>query len=50
MKIKTFLRISGMLLLAAAVTAVILLLVYAMQNPQMMVNLASIGWNGFVIP
>ena len=50
MKTKTILRISGMLLLATAVSALALLLVYAMQNPQVVVNLASIGWNGYIIP
>ena len=43
MKIKTIIRISGMLLLATAVSAIVLLLVYAMQNPQVVVNLAYIG-------
>jgi hypothetical protein len=50
MKYKTLLRISGMLLLAIAVSAVAVILVYAMQNPQVMANLASIGWNGFISP
>ena len=43
MKAKTLIRVSGMLLLATAISAVFLLLVYAMQNPQVVVNLASIG-------
>ena len=43
MKIKTIIRISGMLLLATVVSAIVLLLVYAMQNPQVVMNLATIG-------
>jgi hypothetical protein len=49
MKIKTIFRISGMLLLAIAVSAVAVILVYALQNPQVVVSLASIGWNGYLI-
>ena len=50
MKTRVLLRISGMLLLAIAVSAVAVILVYAMQNTQVVVNLASIGWNGFISP
>jgi hypothetical protein len=48
MKIKTIFRVSAMLLLAIVISAVAVILLYAMQNPQVVVNLASIGWNGFI--
>jgi hypothetical protein len=36
-------RISGMVLLALAVSAVTLALVFAMQNPQVFINFAFAG-------
>jgi hypothetical protein len=45
MKTNTLIRISGMVLLAVAVSLVILALVYALQNPHLLVTIASIGWN-----
>jgi uncharacterized YccA/Bax inhibitor family protein len=50
MNIRKLIRISGMLLLAIAVSAVAVILVYALQNPQVVMNLTSIGWIGFIIP
>ena len=50
MKSQTLIRVSIMFLLATVVSVVALLLVYTMQNPQVVVNLASIGWNGYIIP
>jgi hypothetical protein len=35
-----------MVLLAVAVSLIILALVYALQNPHLLVSIASIGWNG----
>ena len=46
MKTTTLIRISGMFLLALAVSVGAMILVYALQNPQLMVNLATINWNG----
>jgi hypothetical protein len=46
MNTKTFLRISGMVLLAVLVSLLALALVYALQNPHLLVTIASIGWNG----
>lgn len=46
MNIRILTRLSGMILLALAVTIGILALVYALQNPHIFVNIASIGWNG----
>ena len=43
MKSQTLIRVSIMFLLATVVSVVALLLVYTMQNPQVVVNLASIG-------
>ena len=48
MKTEAIFRISRMLLLATAVSLVVLLMVYALQNPEVMVNLATIGWNGYM--
>ena len=46
MKTMTLFRVSGMVLLAVAVSLVVLALVYALQNPHLFVTVASIGWNG----
>lgn len=43
MNTHNFLRISGMVLLALTVSIVTLALVFALQNPQVMVNLAFTG-------
>jgi len=45
MKIQTLIRISGKILLAVVVSLAMLALEYIIQNPQMMVVLATIGWN-----
>ena len=50
MKTQTLIRISGTILLVAAVSLVILTLIYALQNPQVMVTLATVSWNGKYIP
>jgi hypothetical protein len=46
MKAQTLIRISGMVLLAVAVSLIILALVHALQNPHLMVIVATISWNG----
>ena len=46
MKTQTLIRISGMVLVAVAVSLVVLALVYTLQNPHLFVTIASIGWNG----
>ena len=43
MKTTTLIRISGMFLLALAVSVGAMILVYALQNPQFIVDLASIS-------
>ena len=45
MKTQTLIRISGMVLLAIAVSLVMLALVYTLQSPHLLVTAASIGWN-----
>jgi len=45
MKTKTLIRISGMVLLAVAVSLIMLALIYALQNPHLLVTVATIGWN-----
>jgi len=46
MKTQTLIRISGTILLVAAISLVILTLIYALQAPQVMVMLATVSWNG----
>ena len=46
MKTNALFRISGMVLVAVAVSLVVLALIYALQNPHLLVTVASIGWNG----
>jgi hypothetical protein len=46
MKTQTLMRISGMLLLAVAVSLVMLALVHALQHPQLLPSLATVSWNG----
>jgi hypothetical protein len=48
MKTKTMLRISGILLLAAAILLTILALSYALQNPNLSLVLATVSWNGAI--
>ena len=45
MKTNALFRISGMVLVAVAVSLVVLALIYALQNPHLLVTVASIGWN-----
>jgi hypothetical protein len=46
MKTQTLVRISGMILLASAISLAILALIYALQNPNLMLMLATVSWNG----
>jgi hypothetical protein len=46
MKTQTLIRISGMVLLAVAVSLIMLALIYVLQNPHLLVTVATIGWNG----
>jgi hypothetical protein len=39
-------KIPGTILLVAVVGLIILALIYALQNPQVMVTLATVSWNG----
>jgi hypothetical protein len=48
MKTQTLVKISAIFLLAAAVGLIIL--TYALQNPQVMVMLATVSWNGRFLP
>jgi len=45
MNTQTILRISGMVLVAVAVSLIMLALVYALQHSPLMVTIATIGWN-----
>lgn len=42
----TTIRILHMILLAAAAGLIMLILVYALQHPQVMTTLATVSWNG----
>jgi hypothetical protein len=46
MKRPTWFRVFGMILLAVAVSLVVLALLYVFQNAQALLGLATIGWNG----
>jgi hypothetical protein len=46
MKTQTLIRISGIVLLAVAVSFVMLALIYALQHPQLLPTLATVSWNG----
>jgi hypothetical protein len=46
MKTQTLFRFSGKILAAVAVSLVMLALVYAFQHPNLVVTVATIGWNG----
>jgi hypothetical protein len=39
-------QISGMILLAVAISLVMLTLVYAVQHPQLLSMIATVSWNG----
>jgi len=43
-------RLSKMTLLALAVSLITLALVYAVQHPQLLANLATVSWNGGALP
>lgn len=45
MKTHTLIQISRMILLAIAVSFAIMAILYALQHPQIMLTLATIGWN-----
>ena len=45
-KIAVLMRISEMILLGAAVSLAALMLVYALQTPQLLWMLATVSWNG----
>lgn len=46
MKTQTLIRVSEMFLLAVAVSLVVLVAVYAVQNLHSALKLASVSWNG----
>jgi hypothetical protein len=46
MKTQTLIRISGMVMLAVAVSLAMLALVYAIQHPQLLSMIATVSWNG----
>lgn len=48
MKTQKLVWLAGIILLSVAVSAAILALVYALQNPHIVLMLASIGWNGML--
>lgn len=48
MRTQTLIRISGMTLLAFAVSLALLALVYALQYPHLLPMLATISWNGTI--
>jgi len=45
MKTQTLIQISGMVLLAMAISFAVLALVYALLNHYLLATLASISWN-----
>ena len=46
MKTQTLIQVSGMVLLAVAVSFAVLALVYALLNPHLLAALATVSWNG----
>ena len=46
MKSHALLRVSGMTLLAVAVSLAIMGLVYILQHAQLLMSLATVTWNG----
>lgn len=45
-KTAVLVRVSGMILLGVAVSLVVLMLVYALQNTELSMLLATVSWNG----
>jgi hypothetical protein len=45
-KTAVLVRVSGMILLGVAVSLAVLMLVYALQNTQLSLLLATVSWNG----
>ena len=45
-KTAVLVRISEMILFGVAVSLAVLMLVYALQNPQLLWMLATVSWNG----
>jgi hypothetical protein len=45
-KTTVLVRVSGMILLGVAVSLAAMLLVYVLQNPQLLWMLATVSWNG----
>jgi hypothetical protein len=48
LKPKIIIRVSGMILLAVAVSLAVVALIYAVQHPNLVAVLGTIGWNGNV--
>lgn len=48
MNIQILLQLSRIILLAAAVSLVVLVLIYVLQNPNLILSLATVSWNGSV--
>ena len=48
MNYNTLIRISGMILLAIAVSIVMLALLYAVEHPHLLTVVGTIGWNGIL--
>ena len=46
MKTQTFVRVTGMIVLAVAVSLAMLALIYALQNHHLSLILATVSWNG----
>ena len=46
MKSQTMIRVSGMILLAVAVSVVTIALIYILQNLHIPLSLTTVSWNG----
>jgi hypothetical protein len=46
MKTQALFRISGIIILALAVSLIMLAMIYALQHPHLAATMATIGWNG----
>ena len=46
MKTQTLIRVSGMIMLAVAVSLAMLALIYVLQNSHLPLMLATVSWNG----
>jgi len=46
MNTQTLIRVSKIILLAAAVSLAVLALVYALQNSHLLATFATVSWNG----